>query len=43
MQAHYFVSLAGRVDAQKRSEIEENAEEKLKYEELLNTFGFGKK
>lgn len=42
MQAHYFVSLVTIVNKEKRKEIEENSEEKIKYSELFDSFGFHK-
>ena len=42
MQAHYFVSLVSVIDKEKRKAIEENDEEKIKYKELLDSFGFHK-
>jgi len=42
MQAHYFVSLVKKIDKEKKTQIEEDNEEKLKYQEILNNFGFVK-
>ena len=43
MQAHYFVSLAMKIDNEKKKEIEKDEGIALLYHEILNKYGFLKK